>query len=214
MAKSMQMDDNIDFVTAETDQESCSGTGLDSEKESDNSNIDYLSDNESQIQFVHSQQVQCTTNDNDDDDGMSNVNKANVNHDNNAELVLVDSAKNDKFENNDDDQINSDEDTLGASKSYSTPQGKKQRVRSSDSSGDSDNDEEEATPQHGDGHVAVGNCAGCRRVKTCGGPVHWRGLHRGGGVCTRGGGGRVPVCGAVLAGRGRGGHVVGGDAWA
>ena len=103
MAKSMQMDDNIDFVTAETDQESCSGTGLDSEKESDDSNIDYLSDNESQIQFVHSQQVQCTTNDNDDDDGMSNVNKANVNHDNNAELVLVDSAKNDKFENNDDD---------------------------------------------------------------------------------------------------------------
>ena len=104
MAKSMQMD-NIDFVTAETDQESCSGTGLDSEKEIDNSNIDYLSDNESQIQFVHSQQVQCTTNDNDDDDGMSNVNKANVNHDNNAELVLVDSGKNDKFENNDDDQI-------------------------------------------------------------------------------------------------------------
>ena len=103
MAKSMQMD-NIDFVTAETDQESCSGTGLDSEKESDDSNIDYLSDNESQIQFVHSQQVQCTTNDN-DDDGMSNVNKANVNHDNNAELVLVDSGKNDKFENNDDDQI-------------------------------------------------------------------------------------------------------------
>ena len=213
MAKSMQMDDNIDLVTAETDQESCSGTGLDSEKESDNSNIDYLSDNESQIQFVHSQQVQCTTNDN-DDDGMSNVNKANVNHDNNAELVLVDSAKNDKFENNDDDQINSDEDTLGASKSYSTPQGKKQRVRSSDSSGDSDNDEEVATPQHGGGHVTVDNCAGCRCVKTCGGPVHWRGLHRGGGVCTWGGGGRVPVCGAVLAGRGRGGHVAGGDAWA
>ena len=33
-------------------------------------------------------------------------------------------------------------------------------------------------------------------------------------MCTRGGGGRVPVCGAVLAGRGRGGHVAGGDAWA
>ena len=104
MAKSTGMDDIIDFVSAETDQESCSGTDLDIEKESDDSDIDYLSDSEPQIQFVHSQQVQCTTNDN-DDDGMSNVNKANVNHDSNAELVLVDSAKNDKFENNDDDQI-------------------------------------------------------------------------------------------------------------
>ena len=83
MLKSMQMDDIIDFVTAETDQESYSGTDLDSEKESDDSDIDYLSNNKPQIQLVHSQQVQCTTNDT-DDDGLSNVNKTNVNDDNNA----------------------------------------------------------------------------------------------------------------------------------
>ena len=37
MAKSMWMDDITDFVTAETDQESCSRTDLESEKESDDS---------------------------------------------------------------------------------------------------------------------------------------------------------------------------------
>ena len=112
MAKSMQMDDIIDFVTAETNHKSCSGTDLDSEKESDNSDIDYLSNNEPQIQFAHSQQVHCTTNDTDDDD-ISNVNKASVNDDNNSGLVQGDSTKNDQFENIDDDQINSDEETQG-----------------------------------------------------------------------------------------------------
>ena len=63
---------------------------------------------------MHSQQVQCKTNDT-DDDGISNVNKANVNGDNNAGLVQGDSAKNDQFENIDDDQINYDEDTPGTS---------------------------------------------------------------------------------------------------
>ena len=70
--------------------------------------IDYLSDNEPKIQFVHSQQVQYTTNDT-DNGGIRNVNKANVNDDNNAGLVQGDFAKNDQFENIDDDQINSDE---------------------------------------------------------------------------------------------------------
>ena len=177
MVKSTGMDDIIDFVSAETDQESCSGTDLDIEKESDDSDIDYLSDSEPQIQFVHSQQVQCTTNT--DDDGISNVNKANVNDDNNVRFVQGDSGKNDRFENIDDDQINSDEDTPGTSKSSSTPQGKKQRVRSSDSSGDNDNDEEEgATPQHGGGLVAVDSHAGCRHVWTHGGPAYRQGLRR------------------------------------
>ena len=98
------------FDTAETDQESCSGTDLDGEKESDDSDIDYLSDNEPQIQFVHSQQVQCTTNDT-DDDVISNVNKANVNDDNSAGLTQGDSAKNYQFKNIDDHRSNSDEDT-------------------------------------------------------------------------------------------------------
>ena len=98
------------FDTTETDQESCSGTDLDSEKESDDSDIDYLSDNEPQIQFLHSQQVQCKTNDT-DDDVISNVNKANVTDDNSAGLTQGDSAKNYQFKNIDDDQINSDEDT-------------------------------------------------------------------------------------------------------
>ena len=212
MTKSMQMD-IIDFVTAEVDPESCSGTDLDNEKESDDSDIDYLSDNKPQIQFVHSQQVQCTTNDT-DDDGISNVNKANVNDDNNAGLVQGDSARYDQFENNDDDEIISDEDTPRTRKSSSIPQAKKQRVRSSDSSSDNDNDEEEvATPQHSGGHVAVDNRAGCRHVWTRGRPVHRQGLHRRGGVHTRGGGGRVPVHGSVLAERGRGGGVAGEDAW-
>ena len=168
----MQMDDIIDFVIVETDQESCSGTDLDSEKKIYDSDINYLSDNKPQIQFVHSQQVQCTTNDT-DDDSISNVNKANATDDNNAGLVPGYSAKNYQFENIDDDQINSDENTPGTSKSSSTLQAKKQRVRSSDSSGDNDNDEEEvATPQHGGGHVAVDNRAGCRCVCTCGRPVH------------------------------------------
>ena len=177
MTKSMQMD-IIDFVTAEADPESCSGTDLDNEKESDDSDIDYLSDNKPQIQFVHSQQVQCTTNDT-DDDGISNVNKANVNDDNNAGLVQGDSARYDQFENNDDDEIISDEDTPRTRKSSSIPQAKKQRVRSSDSSSDNDNDEEEvATPQHSGGHVAVDNRAGCRHVWTRGRPVHQQGLRR------------------------------------
>ena len=145
--------------------------------------------------------------------GISNENKANVNDDNNAGLVQGNSAKNDQFENIDDDQINSDENALGTSKSSSSPKAKKQRVKSSNSSGDNDNDEEEvATPQHGGGHVAVDNCAGCRHVWTLGRPVHQWGLHRRGGVCIWGGGGRVPVCSAVPTGRGRG-DVAGGDAW-
>ena len=57
---------------------------------------------------MHSQQVQYTTNDT-DNGGIRNVNKANVNDDNNAGLVHGDFAKNDQFENIDDDQINSDE---------------------------------------------------------------------------------------------------------
>ena len=59
---------------------------------------DYLFDNEPRIQFVHSQQVHCTTNDT-GDDGINNVNQPNVNDDNNAGLVQGDSAKNDQFEN-------------------------------------------------------------------------------------------------------------------
>ena len=99
-------------------------------------------------------------------------------------------------------------------KSSSTPQAKKQRTRSFDSSGDNDNDEEGvAIQQHGGGHVAVDNRAGCRRVWTCGRPVHRHGLHRRGGERTQGGGGRVPVYGTVPADRGRGGDVAGGDAW-
>ena len=39
MAKSMRMGDIIDFVTVETDQESCSETDLNSEKESYGSDI-------------------------------------------------------------------------------------------------------------------------------------------------------------------------------
>ena len=99
-------------------------------------------------------------------------------------------------------------------KSSSTPQAKKQRIRSFDSSGDNDNDEEGvAIQQHGGGHVAVDNRAGCRRVWTCGRPVHRHGLHRRGGERTQGGGDRVPVYGTVPADRGRGGDVAGGDAW-
>ena len=53
------------------------------------------------------------------------------------------------------------------------------RVRSSDSSGDNDNDEEEgATPQHGGGLVAVDSHAGCRHVWTHGGPAYRQGLRR------------------------------------
>ena len=62
MAKSMRMDDIIDFARAKTDQESGSETVLESEKESGNSDLDYFSDSKPQIQFVHSQQVQCTIN--------------------------------------------------------------------------------------------------------------------------------------------------------
>ena len=45
MAKSMRMEDIIDFVTGETDSEKeyCSGTDLDSEQESE-SDINYSSD--------------------------------------------------------------------------------------------------------------------------------------------------------------------------
>ena len=106
----MQMNDIIDFVIAEIDQESCSGTDLDGEKKSDDSDIDYLSDNKPNIQFVHLQQVQCTTNDT-NDDGINNVTNANVKNYSNARLVQGDSDKNDQFENIYDDQINSDEDT-------------------------------------------------------------------------------------------------------
>ena len=49
----MGMDD-IDVVSAGTDQESCSGTHLDIEREIDDSDIDCLSDSEPQIQFVRS----------------------------------------------------------------------------------------------------------------------------------------------------------------
>ena len=35
-----------------------------------------------------------------------------------------------------------------------------------------------ATPQHGGGHVAIDNRAGCRHVQTRGRPVHQQGLRR------------------------------------